>query len=230
MTAPRPPLALALGGGGMFGIAYGLGVVHGLRDGGVDVEGAPALGTSAGSWVASALATGVDFEAFDALPAPRVPNLRPGLLAGLAQDLFGDARSPLVRATAVSLSAGRRRVLSGRRYRLVDLIAASSAVPGVFAPHLIEGEPFVDGGLRSGTAADRAQGADHLIVVAPLSRAVLFPVGRASDLLIATEARGWRRRHPGGIVTVIRPNREIAGMAGANPMRLFDASAAKVVY
>ena len=46
---------MVYGGGGVFGIAYGAGVAVGLREAGIPVGRAPALGTSAGSWVASVM-------------------------------------------------------------------------------------------------------------------------------------------------------------------------------
>ena len=52
-----------LGGGGVTGIAWEVGLLKGLRDGGVDVSGADlVIGTSAGSAVGAVLATGEDLE------------------------------------------------------------------------------------------------------------------------------------------------------------------------
>jgi NTE family protein len=50
---------------------------------------------------------------------------------------------------------------------LVAAVAASCAVPGVWPPVTINGRRFVDGGVRSGTNADLAKGADRVLVVAP---------------------------------------------------------------
>ena len=55
----RHPLAMVYGGGGVVGIAYTAGVAAGLVSVGIPVAGAPALGTSAGSWTASAIALGL---------------------------------------------------------------------------------------------------------------------------------------------------------------------------
>src|SRR5579885_2079804 len=115
------PHSAVYGGGGFFGIAYGLGVAHGLREGGIDLSGGRALGTSAGSWVASAMALDIGFEAFDALDAPPVPARRPGLLAELAGSLFGDATDERVSAVVVSTRNGRRRILRGGAHPLADL-------------------------------------------------------------------------------------------------------------
>src|SRR5258705_8306383 len=94
----RPLRTAVYGGGGFFGIAYGLGVVHGLRDTGIDLTDAPALGTSAGSWVASAMVRGLSFADFDAMREPSVPDRTNGLLAGIATELFGTGGDARVKA------------------------------------------------------------------------------------------------------------------------------------
>ncbi|MDP1807225.1 MAG: hypothetical protein Q8K72_18760, partial [Acidimicrobiales bacterium] len=128
-AGPRP-LSMVYGGGGVFGIAFGAGVAHGLAEAGIPVATAPALGTSAGSWVASVLALGTPYERLAVLGSPSVPTRRPVLIER-ARALFGDARHPLVAVSAVHVSNGRRHILSGARHDLADLVAASSAVPGI---------------------------------------------------------------------------------------------------
>ena len=55
--------ALVLGGGGVAGVAWELGILLGLRDKGVDVRNAEIIiGTSAGSVVGAQLASGADLE------------------------------------------------------------------------------------------------------------------------------------------------------------------------
>jgi NTE family protein len=57
-------LALVLGGGGITGIAWETGLLHGLRELGADLTGAEVIvGTSAGSVVGAQLATGGDLDA-----------------------------------------------------------------------------------------------------------------------------------------------------------------------
>lgn len=226
----RPTLAVAYGGGGLFGIGYGLGVAHGLRAEGIDLAAVPALGTSAGSWVASAMALGVEFDEFDAMDVPGIPDLRPGTLAAAARQLFGDARSELVTASVLQVRTGRRRMLRGDRHDLADLCAASSAVPGVFSPHRVGARLYVDGGVRSGASIDAAPPADHLIAAVPLGGPVLLGAGRGLDVLLAREMRTWRADNPGAALTVIRPNKEIAALAGVNPTNLFDLDRAKATY
>ena len=226
----RPPLAMVYGGGGLFGIAYTAGIAAGLLDAGLPVDTAPALGTSAGSWTAAAMALGLGFDTFSRARVVHVPNLRPGVVAALARELFGEARHPLVSASAVCLSTGRRHVLDGGALALADLVAASSAVPGLLPPHRVDGRLYIDGGVWSATSVDSVPGADRVIVVAPLAGAVLGPVGRAADLLLDRELGRWRHRHPGCVVDVIRPHREIARLAGRHLLSLFDPRRAHDVY
>jgi predicted acylesterase/phospholipase RssA len=230
VAGPLHPLAMVYGGGGTFGIAYNLGIAHGLAAAGIPVSSAPSLGTSAGSWAASAVALGVGFAAFEHVGAPSVPNRRRGVLADLARALFGEQRHPLVSVSAVCLRSRRRHILDGGRYPLADLVAASSAVPGLFPPHLIDGRRYIDGGMWSATSIDAAASAGHVIVVAPLAGRVLGPIGLGAGLLLERELRTWRRRHPQREVSLLRPSSTVATLAGRNPLGLFDSERAKLVY
>jgi NTE family protein len=50
---------------------------------------------------------------------------------------------------------------------LVDAVAASCAVPGIWPPVTIKGRRYVDGGIRSITNADLAAGSDRVLVIVP---------------------------------------------------------------
>src|ERR671915_2623003 len=52
---------------------------------------------------------------------------------------------------------------------LVDAVAASCAVPGVWPPVTINGRRYIDGGTRSLTNADLAAGHDRVLVVVPMA-------------------------------------------------------------
>ncbi len=223
-------LSMVYGGGAVFGIAYGAGVAHGLAVSGIPVSTAPALGTSAGSWVAGIVALGLDYADVEALDTPSVPNRRTGVLYDIARQAFGDARHPLVAASAVAVRSRKRHILDGGRYPLADLVAASSAVPGLLPPHRIEGRLYVDGGMWSATSIDAAATADHVIVIAPIAGAVMGPMGRTATFLLERELRTWRKRHPEHRITLIRPNKEIARLAGRSPLSLFDDDRARDVY
>ncbi len=230
LVVHRHPLAMVYGGGGVFGIAYTSGVAAGLADAGLPVASAPSLGTSAGSWTASALALGLDYDDFAEARTPSVPNLRPGILAGIAREIFGEATHHLVSVSAVCLRTGRRHILDGGAYPLADLVAASSAVPGLLPPHRIDGRLYVDGGMWSATSVDAAALADRVIVVAPLAGTVVGPLGRTAGALLGRELGRWRSRHSDSEVHMIRPDREIARLAGRNPLGLFDPERARAVY
>ena len=226
----RHPLAMVYGGGGVFGIAYTSGVARGLADSGLPVRSAPALGTSAGSWTAASVALGVTYDDFDGLAVPAVPTRRAGVLAEIARELFGEARHELVSVSAVCVRSRRRHVLHGGRYPLADLVAASSAVPGLLPPHRIDGRLYIDGGLGSATSLDAVGEAEHVVVVAPLAGTVMGPMGRAAGFLLDREVDRWSALHPGSTVTTIRPDRAIAKVAGLHPLALFDEGRAREVF
>jgi predicted acylesterase/phospholipase RssA len=228
LSAPHR-LSMVYGGGGVFGIAYGIGVALGLAETGIEVRSAPALGTSAGSWVASAMALNMDYDDFADMTSPSVPTRR-DVLAEIGREVFGSARHHLVSVSAVCLPSGRRHILDGGRYDLADLVAASSAVPGVFPPHRVEGRLYVDGGMWSATSVDAATDADHIIVVAPLAGPVMGPMGPTAGFMLSRELGRWRAAHPQKTIALIRPNRAIGKLAGRNPMGLFDSERGRAVF
>lgn len=221
---------MVYGGGGVVGIAYTAGVAEGLASTGIAVHQAPALGTSAGSWTASALALGMSYADLVGLPVPPLPSARTGVLADIARQVFGEATHPLVSVSAVCLGSGRRHILDGGTYPLADLVAASSAVPGLLPPHRVAGRRYIDGGMWSATSVDAAAEADCVIVVAPLAGRVMGPMGRVAGALLGRELGRWQRDRGEACVQLIRPNRAIAEIVGLRPLALFDAERAEAVY
>jgi NTE family protein len=221
---------MVYGGGGVVGIAYTAGVAAGLVSAGIPVAAAPALGTSAGSWTASAMALGITYDDLAVLPVPSVPVLRVGVLADIARQVFGESSHHLVSVSAVSVRSGRRHILDGGAYPLADLVAASSAVPGLLPPHRIDGRLYVDGGMWSVTSVDAAAEADMVIVVAPLAGRVMGPMCRVAGALLERELDRWRSRHPESSIHMIRPNRAMAKIVGVRPLALFDAERARAIY
>jgi NTE family protein len=55
---------------------------------------------------------------------------------------------------------------------LLDAVAASCAVPLVWPPVTIQGQRYIDGGVRTVANVDLARGCARLVVIAPLSAAV----------------------------------------------------------
>lgn len=213
--------ALVLGGGGITGIAWEIGVLAGLAEAGVDLTGADlVVGTSAGSVVGAQLTSGADLEALFARQlepptgerAARMTRAalarygwavlrsrgddvgfrrRVGALALAAEqagltpteqerlDVIG---SRLVsrawpdrdlRITTVDAQTGEFRVLDRTSgVPLLQAVAASCAVPGVYPPVTIDGRRYVDGGMRSAANADLAEGCDRVVVLAPIPRGI----------------------------------------------------------
>ena len=227
-AAPIVPLAGVFGGGGLFGIGYAMGVIDGLRSRGIDLTGCPMLGTSAGSWAVSATALGIPFIELISLDVPKFPNPRPGVLAASAREVFGDATSSNVRVVVTEIPRLRRVVLSGAEIPLADLVAASSAVPGLLAPQVINGIRFVDGGVRSGVSVDLADAAEVLVVVTPLAGAMFGPFGRFVEGRTNKEQAMWSQKNNGRVLE-FSPSKTTAGVA-RRPQHLFDHHRAVEAY
>jgi NTE family protein len=225
-------LSVVLGGGGAFGIAFHLGIAAGLDDAGIDISGAPMIGLSAGSYAAAALAT--------ATPLPQIAEAwryvdsrtaRGELVSGIriSERVFGDARATNVTAVSLRLPVPRRVVLDGGRYRLADLVAASSSPWGLAHGHVVDGRPLYDAGTVSNTAADLAPPADVLLVVAPLARSVLGWQGQIWEERLRRETAVWRLRHRGRVV-VARPGAEAIRAGGGSWRRVMDMDVAPATF
>jgi NTE family protein len=69
---------------------------------------------------------------------------------------------------AVDAQSGEFRVFDrDSGVDLVDAVAASCAVPGVWPPVLIDGHKYMDGGMRTLANADLAAGADRVLLLVP---------------------------------------------------------------
>lgn len=228
MQVARAPLGGVFGGGGLFGIGYALGVLDGLKQHDIDLRESPILGTSAGSWVAAATVLDVTFDELADMPVPSFPNPKAGLLASVAREIFGDARSSQIHVVACKLPRLERTVLDGGEFALADLMAASSSVPGLLAPHTVGDARYVDGGVRSGTSVDLGPTAEHLIVIAPLAGAMWGPFARFVDRNMHREIEKWTER-TGGQHTLFTPVDSAANIA-RNPKHLFDKTRAIEAY
>jgi NTE family protein len=199
--------ALVLGGGGITGIAWEIGLLAGLADAGTDLSGADlVVGTSAGSVVGALVTGGAKLrELYERQLAPATGEKaarlnratlaqfgwamlrsrgrdvefrrRIGALALAAEkagltpseqerlDVIGERlagtqwpdRQLLI--TAVDAGTGEFRTFDrDSGVSLLQAVAASCAVPGVYPPVTIDGRRYVDGGMRSAANADLAQG------------------------------------------------------------------------
>jgi NTE family protein len=213
--------ALVLGGGGITGIAWEIGLLAGLAEAGTDLSRADlVVGTSAGSVVGAQITSGEDLEAMyqrQLAPATAEPVARLNR-ATLAQFGWALLRSRgrdvefRRRVGALALAAEKAGVTPPEQERLdvigerlagtqwperklvitavdaetgeftpfdrdsgvplLQAVAASCAVPGVYPPCSINGRRYVDGGMRSAANADLAQGYDRLVVLAPIPRGI----------------------------------------------------------
>jgi NTE family protein len=231
--------ALVLGGGGLAGIAWEIGLLAELAHGGSDLAAADlVVGTSAGSVVATLLRTE---QSLDEQLAAQLENAGAGteLVAKLDVDLLstmtGEAVSgarnlpgalsrigAMALATPTVTEAERRRVIEARLPRhewpagrllltavdaergqpvtfdagsgvpLVDAVAASCAVPGVWPPVTIDGRRYLDGGTGSVTNATLAAGYDTVLVVAPMTTPARGPFVGIEDEAHDLEKAGSR--------------------------------------
>lgn len=226
--APASTMGGVFGGGGLFGIGYAMGVLEGLKPRGIDLSNAPLLGTSAGSWAAAATAFEIPFATLAEMPVPSFPNPKPGLLASIARDIFGDRTDPLIQVVACALPRLKRTILDGGTYPLSDLVAASSAVPALLSPHTVGGTRYVDGGVRSGTSVDYGPAVSQLVLIAPLAGAMWGPFARIIDNGMHNEVERWKER-TGGKVLIFTPHNVAASIA-RNPKHLFDKARAIDAY
>jgi NTE family protein len=221
MAADMSGSALVLGGGGVTGIAWELGLIAGLADAGVDLTAADLIvGTSAGSVVGVQITSGRPIEElYERELRPPAPGqvarfgTRQTLVYGLALlrargdlNAFGrrlgalsikaaaagrtpslderltaiKTRLPVLdwperdlRVTAVDARSGEFRTF-GRAdgVPLLEAIAASCAVPGVYPPVPIGERSYIDGGARSSANADVARGCARVVALTPMTRVV----------------------------------------------------------
>lgn len=249
--------ALVLGGGGVAGIAWELGLALGLAEHGVDVSAADlVVGTSAGSVVGALVGSGVplqelydaqldetrnteravDFdaerlmtemgEALQGVTDQRQARARIGGVALAARTVSEEERLAIVRSrlpvgqwpaqrlviTAVDAESGEFTTFdAGSGVALVDAVAASCAVPGIWPPVTIGGRRYIDGGMRTVTNAGLAAGCDVVLVLAP------FPA-QASLLGPSTAEEVAELERNGARVAVVTADDESTRIFGTNPL------------
>ncbi|MGI8336042.1 patatin-like phospholipase family protein [Actinomadura scrupuli] len=110
--------------------------------------------------------------------------------------------------TAVDAATGEFTVFhSGSGVPLVEAVAASCAVPGVWPPVTIGGRRYIDGGMRSATNADLATGHDRVVVIAPITRGFGPIAGVASQVARLN-----------GKATVVSPGQDARRAIGRNSL------------
>jgi NTE family protein len=115
-----------------------------------------------------------------------------------------------IRIVAVDAATGAERVFSeDDDVDLVDAVAASCAVPGIWPPVTIDGRRYVDGGIRTSTNVDLAKGMDVVLVLAPV--ADLGPVD--PDVIKAVA-----KLEKSATIVTVRPDDASLSVIGANPL------------
>jgi NTE family protein len=209
--------ALVLGGGGVAGIAWELGVLLGLAESGVNLTDAGlVVGTSAGACVgaqitsstpvetlynlqldpgASANEQAVEFDMasliaiFQELESAKVSGEKTAALARVGAMAIAAPTPPEAERLAIIASRlpsaqwPTRRLLittvdahsgefvvfdSMSGISLIDAVAASCAVPGVWPPVTIGDKRYIDGGVHSPINADLAVGSAKAVILLPM--------------------------------------------------------------
>ncbi|MFD8480839.1 patatin-like phospholipase family protein [Kitasatospora sp. NPDC059673] len=244
---------LVLGGGGLAGISWTTGLLHGLAEAGLDLPGTAdhILGTSAGATVAGQLASGLplaELHLRQTDPARQNHEIVPPLetlgtlleaLAVLQAEITDPAElrrriGRLALDTDTVPAADRRAVIADRlpvhdwpsrpltltavdadtgeprtfdRHSgvpLVDAVAASCAIPGIWPTVEIDGHRYMDGGIRTCTNADLMTGQQTVLVIAPMP-----------DPNLPVELETLRA---GGTALAITPDEDALASFGVNPL------------
>jgi NTE family protein len=135
--------------------------------------------------------------------------------------LDGEAWPRRFACTAVDAESGAFIVWDGgNRAELPRAVASSCAVPGLFPPVTIDGRRYIDGGMRSGTNADLAEGHDRVLIVSLMSTSRLgadsdprmerYRLRMDDELALLAES--------GASVEILTPDEEAATVLGANLM------------
>ncbi|WP_395484189.1 patatin-like phospholipase family protein [Streptomyces sp. KHY 26] len=118
-----------------------------------------------------------------------------------------------LKVVAVDAESGDTRIFDrDSGVPLVDAVAASCAVPGVWPPVTIADRRYVDGGIRSVANADLASGADRVLVLVPLGPVEPFPSDHALDDTVSA------LRAEGAEVLLIAPDEASTAAIGPNPL------------
>jgi NTE family protein len=119
----------------------------------------------------------------------------------------------VIRLVAVDAETGEMRIFDARSgVLLVDAVAASCAVPGIWPPVTIDGRRYMDGGVRSSDNADLAAGAERITIVSPLGYDSQLPSALPLRDVVAA------LREAGSVVTVVTPDTASLATMGANPL------------
>ena len=118
-----------------------------------------------------------------------------------------------VQLVAVDAETGQPYVFDSQSgAELVDAVAASCAVPGIWPPVTIGGRRYIDGGVRSIDNADLAEGSERIVVISPLGYDSPIPSPQPLRQVVG------QLRDQGSEVIVMAPDQASAAAIGANPL------------
>jgi NTE family protein len=188
----------------------------------------------------------VSLGAFSPLAAPALSAATPGgalaravLLARVPRGriVLGDLRARVdalapsfdgrLRLVAVDRGSGRRVVFGddgAPEASVADAVAASCAVPGLFAPVAIGEREYVDGGVWSPTNLDlvRAGKGDRVLCLVPTAAMGTGPAlalrGLAAGWRLATSVEAVAARRRGAEVEIVAPDGGSAAAIGSDFM------------
>ena len=118
-----------------------------------------------------------------------------------------------LKIVAVDAETGEPRVFDNASgVSLVDAVAASCAVPGIWPPTTIEGHRYVDGGVRSAMNADYATGASRVLLILPLGQAELVASEKPLPEALAD------LRAAGAEIAILEPDEPSLAAIATNPL------------
>ena len=144
-----------------------------------------------------------------ALAAPTVPERtrREVIAARLSCDDWPDRD---IRIVAVDADTGDERVFTAADgVGLVDAVASSCAVPGIWPAMTVGGRRYIDGGVRSSTNADLVAAYDVVLIIAPVPD--LMAVDPEID-------KATKKLEKSKKTLVIRPDEASLAAIGFNPL------------
>ncbi|GAB3968576.1 patatin-like phospholipase family protein [Actinoallomurus acanthiterrae] len=147
-----------------------------------------------------------------ALEVPTVPekNRRDAVASRLPSFAWPDRPIAIV---TVDAETGERRILApDSGVHLVDAVAASCAVPGIWPPVSIDGRRYVDGGVHSSENADLVVGHERVLILSPTPAEAPSPPWGGLKEEVA------ELRHRGSTVSVVHPDDASQSAMGPNPL------------
>ncbi len=147
-----------------------------------------------------------------AIDTPTVPEVdRRSVVAGrLPSHTWPDNKVLIV---AVDAKSGETTVFDRESgVDLVDAVAASCAVPGIWPPVTIRGRRYMDGGVRSAENADLAKGYSRIVILSPMGTTLprIGGGGLNEQIEVLEQA--------GGKTCLVNPDSKSRRAIGLNPL------------